>query len=210
MEYTADQVWGLAVRADTVNEGYCKEGVWGQSDSGEDKLIKTANKMLVKQWLRDNVQPTEEEVVKGQEYRRFFSSYTLKAMMGGLNDFDKQALRIAQMDVFTNRNMLEFAVVSCLPATVRREQARTDFKRDLFASEQLTGNVGDMISGEITVVSSRFNANYNKFRIQARMGESFVDFWFSRELAGTAYIKGKIKAVRGDKTTQLNFVKVRG
>lgn len=210
MEYTADQVWGLAVRADTLNEGYCKEAVWGYSDSGESKMLKTANKMLVKQWLRDNVQPTEQEIAQGQEYRRFFGTYTLKALVGQLSDFDRQALRIAQMDTFTGRNMLEFAVVSCLPATARREQARTDFKRELFGSEQLVGNVGDVIAGEIVVVSSRFNPNYNKFRIQARMGESFVDFWFTRELAGTAQIKGKIKAVRGDKTTQLNFVKVRG
>jgi hypothetical protein len=44
------------------------------------------------------------------------------------------------------------------------------------------------------------------------MGESFVDFWFSKELSvGTNLrIKGKIKNVRGDKTTQLNFVKISG
>lgn len=210
MEYTADQVWGLAVRADTLNEGYCKEAVWGYSDSGESKIVKTANKMLVKQWLRDNVQPTEQEAAQGQEYRRFFNGYTMKALMGGLSDFDRQALRIAQMDTFTGRNMLEFAVVSCLPATARREQARTDLKREVIASEQLVGNIGDAIAGEITVVSCRFNPNYNKFRVQARMGEAFVDFWFSRELTGTAMIQGKIKNVRGDKTTQLNYVKIRG
>ena len=210
MEFTADQVWGLAVRADTINEGYCKEAVWGYSDSGESKMLKTANKMLVKQWLRDNVQPTEEEVTQGQEYRKFFGTYTLKALTGQLSDFDRQALKIAQMDSFTGRNMLEFAVISCLPATARREQARTDFKRELYSSEQLVGNVGDMIVGEITVVSSRFNPNYNKFRVQARMGESFVDFWHGQELKGELKIKGKIKAVRGDKTTQLHYVKISG
>jgi len=37
-----------------------------------------------------------------------------------------------------------------------------------------------------------------------------VDFWFSKELTGELRIKGKIKAVRGDKTTQLNYVKISG
>lgn len=207
--YSADQVWGLAVRADTINEGYCKEGVWGQSDSGESKIIKTANKMLVKQWLRDDVQPNEAEIVKGREYRAFFNTYTMKALMGGLSDFDRQALKIAQMEEFTGRNLLEFAIVSCLPNTARREQARTEFKREVFASTQINAQVGDEIIGDIEVVSSRFNHEYNKHKIVARMGESFVDFWFSRTFnkGDQVRIKGKVKALRGDNTTQLNYVK---
>ncbi len=212
MEFTADQVWGLAVEADRINSGYVKDAVWGQSDSGESKLIKQANKVMVKQWLRDNRQPSAEDAEKGREYRNFFNTYTLKALMGGLSDFDKQALRIAQMDVFTGKNMLEFAIVSCLPSTARREQERTELKREVYSSEQLVGNVGDVIRGDIEVISSRYNVNYNKHKIVARMGEAFVDFWFSQNLDKGAVrtVQGKIKAVRGDKTTQLNFVKIRG
>ena len=44
MQFTADQVWGLAVKADALNEGYIKEAQWGPSDSGEDRKIKEANK----------------------------------------------------------------------------------------------------------------------------------------------------------------------
>lgn len=210
MNFTADQVWGLAVRADTLNGGYCKEAVWGLSDSGESKLIKEANKVLVKGWLRDNIQPTNIEIQLGQKYRTYFNSFTLKALTGKINDFERQALKIAQMEEFTGRNMLEFAIVSCLPATARRDQQRNDLNREIFSSEQLIGSEGDTITGLITVISSRFNQNYNKFKIQARMGESFVDFWFSKELAGELSIKGKIKAQRGDKTTALNYVKIRG
>jgi len=210
MQFTADQVWGLAVRADTLNQGYYKEPVWGYSDSGESKIIKEANKVLVKQWLRDNVQPTNLEVELGQKYRSYFNGFTLKALTGKINDFERQALKIAQMDEFTGRNMLEFAVISCLPSVARRDQARVDLNREIFASEQLVGAEGDVVTGVITVISSRFNQNYNKFKITARMGEAFVDFWFSKELAGELTIKGKIKALRGDKTTALNYVKIRG
>ncbi len=212
MEFTADQVWGLAVEADRINSGYVKDAVWGQSDSGESKLIKQANKVMVKQWLRDNRQPSAEDAEKGREYRNFFNTYTMKALMGGLSDFDKQALRIAQMDVFTGKNMLEFAIVSCLPSSARREQERTELKREVYSSEQLVGNVGDVIRGDIEVISSRYNVNYNKHKIVARMGEAFVDFWFSQNLDKGAVrtVQGKIKAVRGDKTTQLNFVKITG
>ena len=64
--------------------------------------------------------------------------------------------------------------------------------------------------GDITVISARFNSDYNRYKISARMGESFVDFWFGKELEGTIRVKGKIKTQRGDKTTQLNYVKIVG
>ena len=90
MTFTADQVWGLAVRADTQNGGYCKEDEWNRNSEAAF-ISKRANKALVKQWLREGEVPTEEEVNLGREYRRFFNTYTLKALMGGLNSFESQA-----------------------------------------------------------------------------------------------------------------------
>ena len=126
MEFTADQVWGLAIRADELNGGYCKEAVWGESDSGECKMLKTANKVLVKQWLWDNVQPTEAEIEEGRVARHYFNGFLLKELSGKINDFERQALKIAQMDEFTGRNMLEFSIISCLPNTMRNDQKRND------------------------------------------------------------------------------------
>lgn len=211
MEFTADQVWGLAVRADTLNAGYCKEPVYAATAThgiDYDTVIKQPNKVLVKNWLRENQQPTEDEVAAGQKYRSQINTLTLKALTGGLNDFETTALKIAQKDVFTGRDMLDFAIVSCLPDVARRNVAQTELKRDIYQSEQLAGNVGDTVTGEIEVVRSRFNPEYAKYKITARMGESYVDFWFGRAVEGTLRIKGKIKFQRNDKTTALNYVKV--
>lgn len=211
--FTADQVWGLAVRADTQNGGYCKEPVFAATATqGIDynQKIKEANKILVKGWLRDNVQPTAEEIAAGQSYRAQINTWTMKVLTGKITDFEQTALKIAQKDEFTGRDMLDFAVVSCLPEAARRNQQRSDEKREIYHSEQLQGAEGDTIVGDITVVRSRFNPEYNKYKIYARMGESFVDFWFPRAVEGELRIKGKIKALRGDKTTALNYVKITG
>ena len=211
MQFTADQVWGLAVEADRVNDGYLKDDKW-EHVNDQARKVSDANKVMVKAWLRENRQPCAEDVEKGREYRKFFNGYTLKALMGNLGDFDRQALRIAQMDEFTGRNMLEFAIISCLPSSARREQERTELKRELFTSVQLEGNIGEVIRGDIEVVGCSFSSMYNKFKIKARMGEAFVDFWFGTPLdkGATRTVQAKIKAVRGDKTTQLNYVKIRG
>ena len=207
MDYTADQVWAIAVRVDRENGGYVKLPVYAETLD----VVKTEpNKVIVKEMIRNNYQPTDEEIEAGRAVRSHFNSYTFLALQGKLNDFQHQALKIAQMDSFTGRNMLEFSIISCLPDVARRDAARKEFMQSLYASEQIKGAEGDQISGYLEVTQCRFNPNYNKFRVQGRMGESFVVFWFGRELSvGTNLaIQGKIKRLRGDKTTQLNYVRI--
>ena len=210
--FTADQVWGLAVAADRINEGYFKEPVWSTpEDATPPKVVKDANKLLVKQWLRTNnfTAASEADIEKGREIRNYFNGFLLKQISGKINEFEQQALRIAQMDEFTGRNMLEFAIVSCLPSVMIRDQSRNELAREVRASTQLQGAVGDKIQGEIEIVKSYYSQEYNKFRITARLVDSFVDFWYNTNIdAGSRVsIKAKIKSVRGDNTTQLNFVK---
>ena len=210
--FTADQVWGLAVAADRVNGGYFKEPVWSTpEDATPPKVIKDANKLLVKQWLRTNnfTAASEADIEKGREIRSYFNGFLLKQISGKINEFEQQALRIAQMDEFTGRNMLEFAIVSCLPSVMIRDQSRNELAREVRSSTQLQGAVGDKIQGEIEIVKSYYSQEYNKFRITAKLVDSFVDFWYNTNIdAGSRVsIKAKIKSVRGDNTTQLNFVK---
>jgi len=207
MKITVDQVWALAVRVDRDNGGYVKLPRYHETLD----VVKTQpNKFVVKELLRANAQPTEEEITEGQRVRAHFNSYTFLALQGKLNDFQHQALKIAQMDSFTDRNQLEFAIISCLPDVARRDQARKDMMNQIRDSEQVAGDEGEVVQGEITVIGTRFSQEYGKFKIDARMGESFVDFWFGRELAigESLSIKGKIKQQRGNKTTQLNYVKM--
>ena len=209
--FTADQVWACAAAADRINGGYCKMDEW-MHNATPPYIAKKANKQLVKDWLRtsDFVEVTEADYAAGRGYRDHFKSYTLLMIAGKLNDFQQTALKIATKDSFTGRDMYDFAVISCLPDVARRDQQRTELKREVYASEQLQGAEGEQIVGDITVVKTRYSNEYNKFKIDARMGESFVDFWFSKELKGELRIKGKIKAQRGNKTTALNYVKIIG
>jgi len=207
--FTADHVWALAVVADRVNGGYLKETEWLENAVPPCRG-REANKLMVKQWLREGSNPTTEaDIEKGREIRNYFNGFLLKQISGKINEFEQQALRIAQMDEFTGKNMLEFAVVSCLPSVMIRDQSRNELAREVRASTQLQGAVGDKIQGEIEVVKCYYSKDYDKFRVTAKLVDSFVDFWYNSNLeAGQKLsIKAKIKSVRGDNTTQLNFVK---
>ena len=213
MKFTADQVWGCAAAAQRINGGYFKEPLWSQvADLTEPKLLKQTNKALVKGWLRDEdySQITAADIAAGQAARNHFKSYTLLAIAGRLNEFQQTAMKLAAKEEFTGRDIYDFAVISCLPSVAVRDASNSELRREIYTSEQLQGAVGDTVVGDITVLTARFNPDYNKHKITARMGESFVDFWFGKELTGELRIKGKIKVQRGNKTTQLNYVKISG
>jgi hypothetical protein len=206
--FTADHVWGLAVAADRMNGGYVKADIYAEN---LDVVQKQANKTIVRGWLRNNQNPaTAADVERGREVRNYFNGYLLKQIAGKINDFEQTALRIAQMDEFTSKNLLEFSVVSCLPSVMLRDQERKELKNAISSSEQLQGDVGDKITGEIEVFKCEYNTTYDKFIIQARMGDSFVSFWFGSRIDGAVTIRAKIKEQRGDNTTALNFVKIIG
>lgn len=209
--FTADQVWACAAAAHRINSGYVKMDEW-MMNATPPYLAKKANKALVKEWLRTNdfVEVTEEDYAAGQRARDHFKSYTLMMIAGRLNEFQQTALKIANKDTFTGRDLYDFAVISCLPDVAARDQQRTELKREIYASEQLQGAEGEVVVGDITVIRTRYSQEYNKFKVDARMGESFVDFWFSKELKGELKIRGKIKNQRGNKTTALNYVKIVG
>jgi hypothetical protein len=207
--FTADQVWACAAAAQRINDGYFKEPAF---EPESNTLLRKANKTMVKDWLRENnfLEVCEDDYAAGRQAREHFKSYMLLAMTGSLNDFQQTAYKIATKEEFTGRDLYDFAVISCLPSVAQRDQQRTDIKRELYSSEPLVGNEGDAIVGDITVLKSYYSQEYAKHKITARMGEAFVDFWFGKELAGDLRIKGKIKRIRGDKTTQLNYVKISG
>ena len=211
MQFTADQVWACAAAAQRINGEYIKMDVW-MHNATPPYRSKQANKDMVKEWLRTNnfSEVTEEDYAAGRKARDHFKGYTLLAIAGRLNDFQQTAMRIATKDEFTGRDMYDFSVVSCLPSVALRDAAHTELKREIYQSEQLPGAVGDTIVGDITVIRTRYSQEYNKYRIDARMGESIVDFWHTKELKGELRIKGKIKQQRGNKATQLNYVKIVG
>lgn len=211
MQFTADQVWGCAVAADRINEGYFKEDQWMYHTSDDEAiLVKQANKTMVKEWLRNGMfrLVTEADIVEGRRVRHYFNGLLLKELAGKINDFERQALKIAQMDEFAGNNMLEFAVVSCLPASMRREQDRKDLATSIRESTQLAGNEGDKVQGEVEVVKCAYSQMYNKYKVSAKLGDGFVQFWHNEKIEGVVKIRARIKAQREDNTTQLNYVKV--
>lgn len=212
MDFTAETVWACAVAADRINDGYLKEDQWQVTGQDTSVPLKKANKQMVKAWLRDTNYShlIEDDYSKGREIRDYFKGFLFRAINGQCSDFEKEALRIAQKETFTGRDMLDFAIVSCLPSVMLRDQAKTEMNREIRYSTQLSGNEGDKVQGEIEIISCFYSQAYEKYKIKAKLLDSFVDFWYNKnmEKGQRVVIKAKIKSQRDNNTTQLNYVKV--
>lgn len=213
--YSADIVWACAVAVDEFNQGYFKEDVWNINTENHF-LSKRANKKMVREMLAKEdyytiVEVTDEHIEEGRVLRNYFNGYLLREIAGKINDFEKQALKLAQQDEFTNRSILEFSIISCLPNSARADKKYNELKQEIYHSTPLVGNKGDEVIGELTITRSKYNHNYDRYSTAGRFGGSFVDFWFKKgfEVGEKVNIKGRIKAHRPDNTTQLHYVKIK-
>jgi hypothetical protein len=208
--FTADQVWGLAAAAHRINGGYFKEDVYVMENECQ-KRITQANKTMVKEWLRNGAvtEATAADIEQGQEARRHFHSYLFLQLSGKINDFQTTALKAAQMDTFTLKDAMQISVISCLPYIMLKDRLQRDLMDQIRSSEQVVGELGATVQGVARIVKTWYSAEYNKYRTTAAMNGGFIDFWFGEglEVGSEHTIKGKIKAIRDNNTTQLNYVK---
>lgn len=210
MTFTADIVWGCAVAVDRINGGYFKEPVYDEDE--DTPVIKThPNKLLMRRWLAANTfdRVTDNDIEAGIELRHYFNGYLLKELSGKINDFERQALRLAQQNDFTSRDLLAFSIISCLPSSQRRDNENKALRQEIYHSTPLPGDISDYVTGDLIIVKSLFNFNYSKYKIVGRFGESFVDFWYKEgfTVGDTVKIKGRIKRHREDGSAQLHYVK---
>ena len=213
MNFPAEHVWALAVAIDRINGGYFKEDVYVYENECRKRVTQT-NKMMLKEWLLTGVNEiTEEDTVKGREYRAHFQGLLFREISGGLNDFLQSAMRIAGRDEFTDVDNLDLAILASLPATAKRDIARQTVqneRRELSRDSQHMGKIGDKVSADVEVLSCFYSQKWNTFYVNAKTGTNVLMFAFRTELARgtTARIQGTIKAHRDDGVTQLNRVKV--
>lgn len=206
-------LFAAAVAVHRVNGGYHKETLGEWDEQGNQKTIVTANKVLLSSWARGDqclFTVREEDRDRAEEIVRHFRSYMFLALAGELNEFQKTAMGLATKESILETDRMSIAVISSLPSVYERDLARKEFMNQLRDSTQLSGREGEKVEGEVIVISTRYNPEFNRYKVQAKMGDSFVDFWFGKNFNnGDAFrIKGKIKSQRDNKSTQLNYVKV--
>ena len=101
--YDAESIWGAAVYATRINNGYNKEDLWSlnpDTHQVDESPHTVANRTLAKQALAEGL-TTRENQTKGVEIRNFLSSrLTMKALTTKLNDFEQSLAKAVSFNDF--------------------------------------------------------------------------------------------------------------
>lgn len=215
VKHSVDMVWGAAVAANRINDGYFKEDVW-MHNATPPYIAKQANKTMVKKWLSgvDLTEVTPEDIAQGQECRKFLQQdITFRALKGRLTDFDSSVSKViaVEQEFDTVKHKLELAVVACLPAShARALERQATQERVRQASGQLIGTPGDKVRVTVEIVKSNYSQQWNTwYATGITSNNQAVFFAYRAELAKgtTVDIQGTVKAHR-DGSTQLNRVSI--
>jgi hypothetical protein len=201
--HTAEDVWGAAVQAQSINGAYIKAIAPGIEQH-------ETNRMIMERLLNDTTQITQESRDKGVLVRKYFQAFTFKVLQGKiLNDFNKTAMDIANKDSITTN--YDIAVVASLPASYDKGTVRDSVDRRInFATGGTLGNIGGKATTDIEVLKKVWSVKWNTWYITGITDDDKVLFFaynHNIEIGDRVTIQGSVKSHR-DNSTQLNRVKV--
>jgi len=196
----------VAVAADRINGGYVKHAEFGDD---QQQIKRQANKYMVMDHCRGTniLSITDTDLETAKTMLTHFRGYIMLQLSGKLNEFQHTVLGVISKDEINYSKQYECSIVSCLPKAYRTDLQRKELDAMKRSSTPIQE---DNFKGEIIIEACRYSVYYDKFRITARTENKILDFWYRESLeTGMPYmIKSKVKARRGDGTTQLNYVKI--
>ncbi len=201
--YDSDDVWGAAVIAYRVNNGYVKALAPGI------KAHKT-NRQIVEEYLQSGTPILEVDIEEGRKVRQYFKALTFKVLEGKtLTPFLIQAMQLAEKDQITDN--LGIGTIASLPSTYKKMSERdTVDGRIKWACGGFIGSVGDKTTQTIEIVKQLWSGNYNTWYLTGINDMDQVLFFAYKtniEIGTSVTIEGKVKSHR-DNSTQLSHVKV--
>lgn len=218
MPYFTHDIIALACAADRMNGGYVKSIEYGTNAEGfldYNVVVRRPNKELMSNWLKDSnwscVTAADRERAEG--VMAHYRTYTMLMLTKPLTDFQKTALKVASSEHIEDRDRYSIAIAACLPSTADREKSMNERKREVAWSTPLDAAEGSKVEYDVLILSSKVisKPEFTSNRVDAKVGDSFVYWWSNSDMSEYAgqviRIKGRIKAHKADKTTQLNYVK---
>lgn len=212
--FSAELVWGASAAAQRINGEYLRfddvpEGFTATSPR------RVNSRLLMTRFLADPSVITAADIERGREVRMFNQGFLMKQLNDKINEFEKNALKIAGAETFdVPGSNYAFALIASAPASYERACVREEKKTilaGLCADSKHIGVEGEKLpETEVTVLRSVYSQKYNTFFITAAANKDVVFFAYKSEIkdGSKIKIKGRVKSHRDQGQTQLNRVKV--
>jgi hypothetical protein len=201
--YDSDDVWGAAVIAYRVNDGYVKA-------LGPGIKAHKTNRQIVEEYLQSGTPILEVDLEEGRKIRQYFKALTFKIIEGKtLTPFLNGAMQIAERDIVTDN--LSIGTIASLPATYKKMTARDSVdNRMKWARGGFIGEIGNKVTEPIEIIKQLWSNNYNTWYYTGINDKDQVLFFAHKgtfKIGDCVTIEGKVKSHR-ENSTRLSHVKV--
>lgn len=206
---SADVAWAAAAYAQRINGSYLKPDRNGYKTISEDD-DRIGNKYIMQEVMfRDQKSLTEEDYALGAAARDYHSKKLMMATFKReLSDFERTLTRAVGMDVFTETDRYEIAVIASQIASYQKQMREQKLIDKVGLRHGYLADVGKRLQFVATVISCNYNLNYSTYNIRAITPEGFkVQFFYRDSVAvgKTVEFKGTVKK-HLDNITFLNRV----
>jgi hypothetical protein len=203
----ADLVWSAACTAYRLNSGYLKA-----PEVIGDQVVRPTNRELVRRCLENLSLITDADREQAAACRRqLASAVTLQALKAELSEWAKITARVCELDAITNN--YDLSIITAMPQsyakTLKRESVDARLAR---CDEAHVGKLKDKVELVVEILRNNYSAKYNTWFVSAITENNQAVFFAYREQLDsdqTLKIRGTVKRL-GDRTTQLNRVKIVG
>ena len=207
----ADVAWAAAAYAQRVNGAYLKPERNGyKTISEEDDRI--GNKYIMQEVMfRDQKSLTDEDYAIGAAARDYHSKKLMMATFKReLSDFERTLTRAVGMDVFTETDRYEIAVIASQIQSYNNSVQEDQAVAGIGEKRGYVAGVGERVTFECLILSRRYNYNYNTYSVRGITLDGYRVQFFLRDdtiaKGQTVEFKGTVKK-HLDNITIFNRVK---
>jgi len=207
LNYSANDVWAVACKAQRLNKEYIK--------FVPEESKKETNREIMYRLLDESpMHLTVADKNAGVKVRQHFQALTFKLLTDShMSDFEKTAMEIADKDTIDSK--LDVAIIASLPQSFERANVRKDQDKEIakVTTDKTIGKIKDRVSLNVTVLRTFLSHKWNCYFITAVTDNDEVVFFGSSKIVTKVgevmSIKGTVKSYRKDDNgmvTQLNRV----
>lgn len=209
----ADVAWAAAAYAQRVNGAYLKPERNGYKTVSEDD-DRVANKFIMKEAMFDTPTVlTEEDFALGAAARDHHSKkLMMTTFQRELSDFERTLTRAVGMDVFTESDRYELAIIASQIQSYNNSVQEDQAVAGIGEKRGYVAGVGERVTFECLILSRRYNYNYNTYSVRGITLDGYRVQFFLRD---DTIAKGQTVEFRGtvkkhlDNITIFNRVKRR-
>ena len=207
----ADVAWAAAAYAQRINGAYLKPDRNGYKTISEDD-DRIGNKYIMQEVMfRDQKSLTEEDYALGAAARDYHSKkLMMTTFQRELSDFERTLTRAVGMDVFTETDRYEIAVIASQIQSYNTSVQEDQAVAGIGEKRGYVAGVGERVTFECLILSRRYNYNYNTYSVRGITLDGYRVQFFLRDDAiakgQTVEFKGTVKK-HLDNITIFNRVK---